>query len=248
LGERKMTKTGFNPKVVQELANSIADTFNAVGKHISENWPTIPTVLQENWKGNDEQNFESQIAYRVRDLYNKSTDLVTVAANNMIIGGLSWEETQNTNRLTGAEGSIETVTYNLEMPTINVEDLSSVKLRENSFAGEDLAITDSTAPAIKAVIEDYVNTIKTKVMSIYESLDSNIETAFYGQQTTKIKAYIEAIAKTLADFNTYLADFYSKVDPLITGTYEARDTEIGEKFEGGKTDIESSTSSLDIGI
>ena len=243
-----MSKIGYNPKIIQELANSIADTFNTLGQHISDNWSAVPTVLQENWKGNDEQNFESQLAYRVRLLYDKSRELVSDAAHNMIQTGIAWQDYQNGNRLTGVEGSIEAVNYNFEMPTIKEADLTNVKLVENKFGGEDLAITDNTAPAIKAVIEDYTNTIKTKVNNIYESLDSNLYTAFHGDQTAKIKKYLEAVTKALASFNTHLNDFYSKVDPLITGGYGAADTELGAAFDKVTNSASADSSSLDIGI
>ena len=52
---------GYQPEKIQELMQDIANSYEKVGETISHGWPNIPKVMQNNWKGVDEQAYEKTI-------------------------------------------------------------------------------------------------------------------------------------------------------------------------------------------
>ena len=91
---------GYNVKRANELMESIAQAYKDLGIYTKEQWDGVLYILQGQWIGEDEQDFEKRLADRICTLYLNASEL----ANNSIetIAGLAqaWHDFQQKNTIT----------------------------------------------------------------------------------------------------------------------------------------------------
>lgn len=235
---------GYKPEEVNELTKTIAKSYETLGENMSEGWSTVSNVMQQNWKGMDEQDYESKLAARMVKLYQNCTELVNAMMQQMINLAESWQDYQNRNRLTGGDGGgVGAASFSFEMPTLMQYDMASiVRLKENAFSGEVLGLVNGGGSAIESSVSSYINDIKAKVQNIYDNITAN--TAFYGNQTQKIEEYIKAVGTAVAAVSTDVNDMYEAIAKLTTTGYEQADSTVASTMGNAASDATSAASNV----
>ena len=229
---------GYQPEKIQELMQDIANSYEKVGETISHGWPNIPKVMQNNWKGVDEQAYEKTIADRINTLYDKTTELVTNMIQTIVKLANAWQEFQNNNRI---DTSVATANYDFTAPAINLFDMKSVvKLNENTFAGEKLGIVTGGGALIETALTEYKTEIETGIKNIYSEYESC--QAFFGNQTASIDQFIEAVGEAIKRLNTDIDDLMEYVDQHTDTGYSEADTTVSGEMGQAATNIGSGVS------
>lgn len=236
---------GYNPNEINTLMEEVAKTYNKLGEYMSEGWPQVSSVMQTNWKGVDEQDYEAKLAKRMNTLYNNTTSLIQATLETISELGVSWRDFQNKNRMQGGDGDsqVANATFEFVMPALQNYDMASiVKLNENSFQGENLGLQSGGGATIKSSIDNYTEAIKSNVSAIYTSIDSN--KAFLGSQGQKVNDFIIAVGDAVKDLSTDIEDIYQALDTLTDSGYTTADSEASASFDSAKNQVDQAVSEI----
>ncbi len=236
---------GYNPAEINALMEEVAKTYNKLGEYMSEGWPQVSTVMQTNWKGVDEQDYEAKLAKRMNTLYNNTTNLIQATLETISALGESWRDFQNNNRMQGGEGDSQVANSTLEftIPAVQTYDMAStVKLNENSFQGENLGLQSGGGSTIKASIDGYTSAIKSNVTAIYTSIDSN--KAFLGSQGQKVNDFIVAVGDAVKGLSTDIEDIYQALDTLTDSGYSSADTDASSSIDNARNQVDQAVSDI----
>lgn len=236
---------GYNPTEIETLMETVAGTYNKLGEYMSEGWSQVSTTMQANWKGVDEQDYESKLAKRMNTLYNNTTGLIQATLETIQSLGESWRDYQNQNRLQGGDGDSQVANSTLEfnMPSLQTYDMASVvKLNENSFQGENLGLQSGGGSTIKSAVDSYTSAIQSNVGSIYTSIDSN--KAFLGSQGQKVNDFIVAVGDAIKELATDIEDMYNAIDTLTDSGYSTADSDAASSIDSAKNQVDEAVSEI----
>ena len=232
---------GYNAGKAKEVMDNVVSDYSKLGEIMSNGWDTVTTTLQNEWIGPDEQKSEDAIAKRLCTLYSNASEL----ANSCIqtIAGLtnSWMKFQESN---GFEGDMGASLSRVEAPTLSLND-TIVKKKERTFSeSDDMGLqTESSATTIKTSIEEYVTDIKTQVQTLFD--DINVGEAFFGEQTTVIKTYVEKVGTAIAEVAVAVKDMYNEIDTIAGTQYtQTAMQDINTQFTEANSNVDSSVDSL----
>ncbi len=217
---------GYNPQEINSLMETVSSSYTTLGENMSEGWSAVSSTMQNNWKGTDEQDYEAKLADRMCKLYDNCTELVNATLTT--IKGLadSWVEFQNTNRLQGGDSAVSVANAEItfEIPTIQPFDMrSTVKLKENTFSGENLGLVNGGGATINSTVTAYTEGIKARVKALYEQIDSS--KAFLGTQSSSINEFLGAVGTAVQALATDVADMQEALATLTDTGYSSADQE-----------------------
>lgn len=234
------TAIGYNVSKANELMKEIKKAYDDLGLYASQEWDPVVKELQENWVGEDEQDFEEVLAQRICTLYMNACQL----ANNCIltIKGLAeaWHTFQTKNNLSGSVS--ETMgSFRLADVTINSKD-DIVSRKKKKFDDKDFrGLTSSnSATRIQSSVEGFVNGIKKRTEDLFQSID--VGKAFFGSQTSTIKAYVEKTGIAIAQVTVSLKDLHEKLSELASTNYSKVMTDVEGQLNTAAGEVEKSAS------
>lgn len=238
--------TGYNVKGARDLAAAVETSYTRYGQKISTEYQSLVSVLRSEWIGYDEQDFEAKLAQRICELYGKAYDLTkgTISDIETLIN--NWIRFQNKNRLTSQSGASVSVDTMQEI-TIDVNisrndsivQFSAITFSEN----DDLGLTsDNSYSNIKDAAETFKNNLKAQSKELFDAI--NPANAFFGDQTSKIKNYIEKVGESLEDITLAIKDLYDALDDLTKKSYKTQDNSQEDIAKDGAKALKDSSESV----
>ena len=246
---------GYNVKKAEELMNNIARQYEQMGIYTKEQWEGVYRTLQANWVGEDEQDFETKLAYRICILYDNAYNLAQSSIDT--IAGLvdAWYQFQKNNTLDGAESAGKTGgflgigdnRYSINKPSIKRKNPENdgivgphlVQLSNDTNRGLKDA---SSKSIIQGAVDTFVAQIKAQTNNLFEEIQTN--QAFFGDQTTTIKAYIGRVGEAIAEVTVAVKDMYNALDQLAGSSYTTAQSDIQNQFNEASSNVEQSLNDL----
>ena len=208
---------------------------------MAEGWPEVVNVMQTQWIGPDEQNFEDKLAKRFVELYQNCVEVIQSSFTNIVAFAQAWEDMQNNNRLEG--GDIFSKNWGIQADPINVYDIASiVKVNERTFSENmNMGLLDgqSSATTILTRINTYTDDIKSKIQALFGRVDTS--SAFLDNtQAQAIQDYISQVGETLKALNTDVDDMTQNLAVLAGSSYENLVQEVANAANTAKNNMSSS--------
>ena len=235
---------GYNVKEAENIIERVFNGWADLRRTIETEWPSIVNTLQEEWIGEDEQDYETKLSERINTLSSNSFSLVSTTRDTIIGLTESWHEFQLKNTLDGSVATSRGVgVAEFDYGTSDV-DLSVVKPKEKTFgANDDRGLRqESSAATIKTTVETYVDAIKTKASALYNEITA--DKAFFGEQTASINKYIVAVGDAIAEVNVAIKDLYEALDRLAGTQYTESSSQVSQTFVENQATVEDSLSGL----
>jgi hypothetical protein len=244
-------KDTFNLKAAQSLINQISDTYTTLRDEISNGWEDIVNVLQKNWVGVDEQNYERIFANRIVDLYNCSGKVILYTAETIEKIAKAYVEAQSANTFEG-QTAIDVSSYSAGffeaadtlistvIPYISDPDYNIVAVRPRTFTEDmDLGLTSSMAAnEIKTEINNYVNRINKTGQSSFYECSKGVDSFVTNEEVKKyLKGFIESSAEATTEINTAVRVMYDAVDKLVTQPYSGIAKNLTDNLSEAASDI-----------
>ena len=233
---------GYNIGKAQQLTEDISSAYQELSTTISQKWDEVVTVLQNNWVGEDEQSFEATFAKKINTLYSNANTLTKSAID--AIEGLtqSWHTFQKTNVLEGGE-TVSSGSFSFTRAVIpensELVALKQVDLSENTDRG---LATESSAGNIKTSVEGYVQEVKSKAETLFDSIVT--DSAFFGEQASSIKDFIKKTGDAVAEVSVAVKDLHEALDKVAGQNYTASTASVQETMQTGMTTLESNLTEL----
>ena len=232
---------GYNVNKANEVMEDVSKHYSKLGEIIQNGWDGVVNTLQTEWIGVDEQKSEDALATRICTLYVNSKELADSCVKT--IAGLtnSWIEFQKQN---GFEGNGGQALSPVEAPAIVGND-KIVKKKEKTFSeSDDMGLkSEGSAGTIKTSIDGYVNDIKSQVKNLFDSVD--VGQAFFGEQTSVIKTYVEKVGTAIGEVVVAIKDMYDEIDKIAGTQYtQVATQDIISSFESANSQVDSSIDSL----
>ena len=232
---------GYNVKEANELMEKIADAYKDLGIYTKDQWQGITDVLQNEWVGEDEQDYEKKLAERLCLLYQNAYSLTNSCVETIAGLAQAWYDFQSKNTLSGevAEGKGK---ININKPKIKSDD-EIVKSKQKSIGNnDDRGLREaSSKTTIQTAVSDFVGKIKEKTAGLFDEIQAN--TAFFGDQTTNIKTYIDKVGAAIGEVTVAVKDMYNALDTLAATSYTTASSDIAEQFTTASTNVEIKPSS-----
>lgn len=233
---------GYNVKRANELMESIAQAYKDLGIYTKEQWDGVLYILQGQWIGEDEQDFEKRLADRICTLYLNASEL----ANNSIetIAGLAqaWHDFQQKNTITG-ETVVGDAQFKLDKPKIDkVDDIVKPNIKTIANDANRGLQTETSKQTIQDKITEFVNAIKAKTTGLFETIQTN--SAFFGDQTTAIKSYVDKVGAAIGEVTVAVKDMFDALDNLAATSYTTATSDITQQFTQANTNVENSLNDL----
>ena len=233
---------GYNINQANQLMDNVSEAYKNLGIYTKDQWEPVVNTLQQEWVGEDEQDFEKRLAERICNLYVNSYSLVENCINTIAGLAQSWIDFQEKNTLSGeaAEGKSKN---KIDIPKIKRED-QIVKSKPKSIGSdEDRGLRDASSKTnIQGAVERFVNEIKNKTNGLFTEIESN--TSFFGEQTTAIKAYVEKVGVAVGEVTVAVKDMYDALENLANSSYSTASADISQQFSQANTDVENSLNDL----
>lgn len=240
---------GYNVNKAKELMENIAIAYKDMGIYTKEQWEGVYRTLQENWVGEDEQDFETRLAERICNLYINAYNLAQSSVDT--IEGLvrAWYEFQSKNTLSG-DASAGFVgpkgmsnAFSIDKPSIKKEDKiveAHLKMIGNNT---DRGLRDASSKTkIQTAIDTFIGQIKSQTATLFDEIQTN--QAFFGEQTNTIKAYITKVGDAIAEVTIAIKDMYNALDQLVGTSYGSAQTDIESQFNQAGSTVEQSLTDL----
>ena len=233
---------GYNVKQAEEVMKEIKNAYNELGLYTSGEWSNLVDTIQAEWVGEDEQDFEQEFAKRLCKLYVNAYNVAQGAIST--IAGLvdAWYEFQAKNTLSGGDAAGKSK-YSLDVPTIKPDE-EIVKAKIKSI-GENVnrGLKDaSSRTKIEGGVSTFVKTVQDKTKGLFEAIEVN--TAFFGDQTTNIKAYVEAAGAAVGEVTVAVKDLNDALAKLVGTNYTSAISDISTQFSTAKSNVEQSLNDL----
>lgn len=246
-----MAYIGYNVKQANELMEKIAEAYKNLGIYTPTQWQNVYKTLQSNWIGEDEQDFETKLADRICNLYNNAYNLVQSSLDT--IEGLvnAWNEFQQKNTLSGDISSgnsgglfgIGGNKFGVDKPSIKknekIVEPNLIQLTNDMNRG--LQSADSKAK-IQDSINTFINEIKKQTANLFEEIQTN--QAFFGDQTTTIKNYINKVGDAVGEVTVAVKDMYTALDQLAGSSYSSTVESVNQQFGQASSNIDNSLNDL----
>lgn len=233
---------GYNVHQANDLMDKIASAYKNLGIYTREQWNSVANVLQENWVGEDEQSFEKNLATRICTLYVNASSLTENCLNTIAGLAQSWYDFQQRNTLDGsmAEGKGR---FKIDVPRVDKNE-QIIKPRIRTIGNsDDRGLKDnSSKTAIQEAVVSFVGEIKKKTEGLFQEIDAN--QAFFGEQTSSIKAYVEQVGRAIAEVTIAIKDMNDALDALAGTSYIGATNDIKEQFTQASSNVDASLNDL----
>lgn len=232
-------ETGYNEEKINELIDNLKKSYSDVGETITGAWPSVSSVLRENWIGEDEQSYEKAFVKRVDELYLSAAQVVNSVLTQFKSLGDSWYAFQQQNILSGAE-TVNSSPVDIKSESVE-ENAEIIKYEEFTIAaGADRGIVAGSDGTIKTSVSSFVDAVKSGTEGIIDGIDAS--TAFIGaQQSSAIDTYLDGLKNALAAILTAYQDINDAVTALAGSSYTESDSTVAETM--GQSTIEEDVNS-----
>ena len=232
---------GYNVANAKKLADDVVDIHTQLKQTITSEWDALLSIMEREWVGEDEQNFEDIFSKRICTLYVNSYNLTKSCAEDILRLINSWSTFQHNNVLSSSSngGGMASI-VEVNIPALTDEEIvkpNSFEIAETDTRGLMSANSYST---IMEAVTTYVNAIKQKANDLFESINSS--TAFFGEQSAKITSYIKAYNDAVAEVNVAVKDLHDQLEEVNT-SYTTADSDVVSEMETGATKVETDTQS-----
>ena len=233
---------GYNVKQAEEVMKKVATAYKNLGIYTKEQWDPVVNVLQENWIGEDEQDFEKKFAERVCTLYSNAYNLAKGSVDTIASLVDAWYEFQANNTISG-ERAEQRGKVKVDTPSIKAED-SVVKYKaKNISENEDRGLANENSKAtIQTAISEFVSQIKQRTTGLFQEIQTN--EAFFGEQSNSIKAYIEKCGEAIGEVTVAVKDMNDALDVLANTSYTTASSDIQQEFSNAASSVEASLNDL----
>lgn len=231
---------GYNPTKINEMIIDIEASYKSLRETLSTGWTTASKVMNANWIGVDERDYEGQLAKRLRSLYEETGEIVVNAMNNVANVGNGWIKFQKENKMKGGEElkGLEVVGAAKGPSEFSLHDSAdfeklTLPVAKDDFTGDKFGIKAGGGAKIKSTLKEYSDNVQSKMKNIYKKIDSG--SAFLGEnQSKKIEDYLAHVGELMGKLATAFGDIYKMIDKLTAssgaGAYEEADKTIASKF------------------
>ena len=234
---------GYNVSEAENLMRNLIESYDSLGKTIENEWTRVVQVLQNEWIGEDEQDYEIKLVKKVNSLYTNAYNLVQTSCNTIVNMVSTWHEFQQNNTINGEKGT-DIGKSEATMPSITKNE-ELLKAKEKTFsATDDRGLRqNSSAQTIKTSMDSYISNIDAKTKDLYYKIKSS--NAFFGEQTTSIDGYISKLGDAIIQVVTSIKDLYNALDTLASTQYTSTSTESAVSFTSNLDKVDQSVSTLD---
>lgn len=235
---------GYNIKKINEVMEGISTAYSDSTKKVKEMYDTwFQPSLRQHWIGPDEQNFEKKFVDRLNELLTNSETLAKNAIDTVYSLGEAWADFQDKNTIGGeSTGQGAALKAQLVKATINYKEF--IVFSGIEFNGtENLGLaTAGSAAQLAAQLNAFVTNTKSAINTLFTAVDAN--SAFFGEQSGKIKGYIDKVGEVLATLTTAVKDFDEAMAQLTGTSYSTSDSSVTTEFAGADTNLESGLDGL----
>ena len=233
---------GYNISQAKQLMEDIAQHYKDLQNNITSEWENVVSTLQQEWIGEDEQDFEVKFADRICELYDNAHKLAQGACQTIADLAESWEKFQYNNTLDGNTGG------NSAPSTIDIPDLSfenpivSKKDRPLSESDDKGLRSSGSATTIQTTVADYANNLKEAAQNMFSEIQSS--NAFFGDQTSSIDAFVAAVGEAIGEVIAAVKDLHTALETLANSNYTSSVQSVTETMGENKTSVETSVDEL----
>ncbi|MBR6516465.1 MAG: hypothetical protein IKT40_06370 [Bacilli bacterium] len=235
---------GYNIKKINEVMESISSAYAESTKKVKEMYETwFQPSLRQHWVGPDEQNFEKKFVDRLNELLTNSETLATNAIETVYSLGVAWADFQDTNTI-GGESTGQGTVLKAQLLKATVTAHDPITFTALEFTGEEnLGLTSTgSASALASQLNAFVTNTKSAIKALFDAVDAN--NAFFGEQTTKVKGFIDKVGDTLGVLATAVKDFDEAMATLTGTSYSSSDSSVSTEFANSDTNLESGLEGL----
>ena len=218
---------GYNVDKANTLMAQIASAYDSLGKTIGDNWSTVSASLRDNWIGEDELYYEENVVDRINKMYQNAYNLANIAVGTIEAIATAWWDFQKKNIFddpNNKDGISSMGEIKLNVPTITKNEsiltFTSITIDNTTDRGLKSA---SSAATIKGTIENFVEKVKTTMSNL---IDLDVANAFFGEQTEKIKQYLEHVANAMVEVTLAIKDLYNALDSLAKSRYTEQSSSV----------------------
>lgn len=233
---------GYNIREAESVMKQIKDAYNELGLYTSGEWENLVGTIQANWVGEDEQDFENEFAKRLCKLYVNAYNVAQSAIGT--IAGLveAWYEFQAKNTLSGGDAMGKS-RYNLDVPTIKPnEQIVKVRIKTLSENTNRGLADASSKTKIESGVSEFVKAVQAKTKGLFEAIEVN--NAFFGDQTSNIKTYIEAAGAAVGEVTIAVKDLNDALEKLVGQNYTSAISDIQTQFTTAQSNVQESLNEL----
>ena len=233
---------GYNVKEAETVMNAVGTAFKNLGIYTQDQWQGVVKALQDNWIGEDEQDFENKLASRICTLYENAYTLASGSIDTIANLTQAWYDFQANNTIDGqrADGRGR---VKIDKPKVKSNSTIVKAVKVTFGEGQDRGLRDASSKAtIQGAVETFVNEVKNRTNGLFEEIQTN--NAFFGDQTTAIKSYIEKCGVAIGEVTAAVKDMYDALDILANQSYVKASSDISQEFTTATTNVEQSLNDL----
>lgn len=236
-------RTGYNVNQIKTLMDNIEECYNKLGTTVQTGWETVSSTLKQNWVGEDEQDFEGKLAERISNMYVNTYNLANGSLSTIYELAKAWYDFQKKNKLEGGTAMAVDSSFGLEQKTLTQNDkIVEAKIQT---IGDDVdrgLVSDGSTAAIKSALEDYKTSMQTKINEMIDSV--TVDTAFYGEQSTSIKGFVDKVGLAMGEVVSAIKDMYDALDIIADSSYSTAASDVASQMKDAAGNVESSLSDL----
>ena len=246
---------GFNIKKADEMIEKIKEEYNNLGIYTSEQWGPLKSTLRKEWVGPDELDFEKKLVERICALYVQAHGLAQKCTMTLADLSCQWVDFQRKNTIDGStigswfDYGIESMVQKIRAITQGMTGLTyndAIITFTNDLVLDDYVsrgLTSSTSKAnIQAAVNDFVTAVKTRTNNLFNAIETG--NAFFGEQSTAIKSYIEATGFAIAEVTTAVKDMNDALEVLANSSYSGASSEVSSIYASAKSSMEATADDL----
>lgn len=245
---------GFNLQKADEMIEKIVEEYNNMGIYTKEQWLPLKETLRREWVGPDELNFEKKLVERINKLYVESYKLAQKCTDTLAELSKQWIQFQRKNTIDGSTaadfdttitslwskftnwlGGSTTLKYNDSI----IDFVNDLDLDANTNRG----LQNSSSKAnIQAAVTDFVNAVKNRTKELFSAIETN--QAFFGEQSSSIKQYIEATGVAIGEVTTAVKDMNDALETLASSSYTTASSDVTSAYSTAKSTMAATADEL----
>lgn len=248
---------GYKVSKTNELMEKIKTSYEDMKLYITDGWDNVISTLHDHWVGEDEQDFEMKLAERICNLYENAYNLAQGSLDTIEGLAISWNNFQKNNTLDGSTsagfggsglGGFLGIgqagnSFGIEKPVITHEN-QVVRAKLITISDDDDRGLQqlNSASAIQEAVGGFVNSVKEKTNNLFNEIQTN--EAFFGDQTTTIKNYIEKTGDAIAEVTVALKDMHTALETLAGSSYNRASEDVISQFNDAQSKMDQSLNDL----
>lgn len=234
-------RIGYNLSKIQDAMDDIKENYDKIGRNITKDWADVVGIMQSNWVGEDEQNYEATLAKKINSLYEFAAVLANAGMETLYNAGKQWYDGQKNNLLENSEVVANSV-FNLQInKAVFPGNIIERKVKEIGVNEDRGLVNDSSKENIKGELEKFKEAIKSQVKGLIDL--STIDKAFFGTQVSSIKSFVEKVNESMGEVLSAFNDLYQALEGLAGTSYDTLSGFAEEEMTTSSSSIDSAVDS-----